>query len=208
MRNALVVEDQDLMRQALMAELQAGLADCFISGAQTYAVARRLLSEERFDLVVTDPGLPGFDPTSDRDRLMVVETIIRAAPTAIHVVVTGSDSKDEASACRGLGASAYVAKTGLSPGTLCEILGQIAQDAFPLRYATADAQYPEINVSGLTPREGRVVELLLARRPEETRRRVFEQMACDLNIDSASAERYYKQARAKLLKLGPLPKGL
>ncbi|MCA0425165.1 MAG: DNA-binding response regulator, partial [Proteobacteria bacterium] len=108
----------------------------------------------------------------------------------------------------GLGASAYVAKTGLSPGTLCEILGQIAQDAFPLRYATADAQYPEINVSGLTPREGRVVELLLARRPEETRRRVFEQMACDLNIDSASAERYYKQARAKLLKLGPLPKGL
>jgi DNA-binding NarL/FixJ family response regulator len=208
MRNALVVEDQDLMRQALMAELQAGLGDCFISGAQTYALAKRLLSEERFDLVVTDPGLPGFDPTSRRDRLMVVETIIHAAPTAIHIVVTGSDSQDEAIACRELGASAYVAKTGLSPGTLCAILGQVTQDAFPLRYATADAQVPEFNVSGLTPREGRVIELLLARRAGETKREVFERMAHELNIDAASVERYYKLARAKLLRLGPLPRGL
>ncbi|MBS4018158.1 MAG: response regulator [Dechloromonas sp.] len=208
MRNALVVEDQDLMRQALMAELQAGLDDCFISGAQTYALAQRILSEERFNLVITDPGLPGFDPTSKRDRLLVVETIIRAAPAAIHVVVTGSDSKDEAIACRELGASAYLAKTGLSPGTLCEVLGQVAQDTFPLRYATTDAQVPEFNVSGLTPREGRVIELLLARRQEEKRREVFERMARELSIDAASAERYYKQARAKLLKLGPLPRGL
>ena len=82
MRKALVVEDQNLMRQALMAELQAGLDDCFISGAQTFAMAQRLLAEDQFDLVVTDPGLPGFDPTSRRDRLLVVETMIRSAPTS------------------------------------------------------------------------------------------------------------------------------
>jgi hypothetical protein len=33
-------------------------------------------------------------------------------------------------------------------------------------------------------------------------------MANEFNIDPSSAEKYYKQARAKLLKLGPLPKGL
>lgn len=208
MRKALVVEDQNLMRQALMAELQAGLDDCFISGAQTFAMAQRLLAEDQFDLVVTDPGLPGFDPTSRRDRLLVVETMIRSAPTAIHIVVTGSDSSGEAIACRALGASAYVAKTGLSPGTLCEILGEVAQDAFPLRYSVSDAQTPEVNISGLTPREGRVIELLLGRKPEETRREIFEKMANEFNIDPSSAEKYYKQARAKLLKLGPLPKEL
>lgn len=208
MRKALVVEDQDLMRQALMAELQAGLDDCFISGVQTFALAQRLLSEDQFDLVVTDPGLPGFDPTSGRDRLLVVETFIRSAPNAIHIVVTGSDSNDEAVACRELGASAYVAKTGLSPGMLCEILGQVALDAFPLRYSVSDAQTPEVNISGLTPREGRMIELLLGRKPEETRREIFEKMAREFNIDPSSAEKYYKQARAKLLKLGPLPKGL
>lgn len=208
MRKALVVEDQNLMRQALMAELQAGLDDCFISGAQTFAMAQRLLAEDQFDLVVTDPGLPGFDPTSRRDRLLVVETMIRSAPTAIHIVVTGSDSSGEAVACRALGASAYIAKTGLSPGTLCEILGEVAQDAFPLRYSVSDAQTPEVNISGLTPREGRVIELLLGRRPEKTRREIFEKMAKEFNIDPSSAEKYYKQARAKLLKLGPLPKGL
>lgn len=208
MRKALVVEDQNLMRQALMAELQAGLDDCFISGAQTFAMAQRLLAEDQFDLVVTDPGLPGFDPTSRRDRLLVVETMIRSAPTAIHIVVTGSDSNGEAVACRALGASAYIAKTGLSPGTLCEILGEVAQDAFPLRYSVSDAQTPEVNISGLTPREGRVIELLLGRKAEETRREIFEKMAKEFNIDPSSAEKYYKQARAKLLKLGPLPRGL
>jgi len=208
MRKALVVEDQDLMRQALVAELQAGLDNCSISSAQTYALAQRLLSEDQFDVVVTDPGLPGFDPTSRRDRLMVVETIIRAAPGAIHIVVTGSDSNDEALACRDLGASAYIAKTGLSPGSLCKILGQVARDDFRLRRSNADAQTPEFNFSGLTPREGRVVQQLLARRRDETRRTVFERLAKDWGIDASSAEKYYKQARAKLLKRGPLPKGL
>ena len=50
----------------------------------------------------------------------------------------------------------------------------------------------------------------MMRRPAGTKRRdVFERHGrTDSGIDAASAEKYYKQARAKLLKLGRLPKGL
>lgn len=208
MHRALVIEDQDLMRQALMIELKDCLGDCFIAGAQTYALAHQILAEDEFDLVVIDPGLPGFDPTSRRDRLTVIETIIRAAPSAVHIVVTGSDDDKEASACRELGASAYLAKTGLSRGSLREILDQVERDEFSLRYSAARAQSPEVHFSGLTPRESRVVELLHSRQPAETKRDIFEKMAVELQIDASSTEKYYKQARAKLLKLGRLPKGL
>jgi len=208
MNRALVIEDQDLMRQALIVELKDSLGDCFIAGAQTYARAHEILTEDKFDLVVIDPGLPGFDPTSQKDRLAVVETIIRAAPLAVHIVVTGSDNDKEATACRKLGASAYVAKTGLSRGSLREILDQVGRDEFSVRYSSVDACAPDVHFSGLTPRESRVIELLLSREQDETKKDVYDKMASELKIDAASAEKYYKQARAKLLKLGRLPKGL
>lgn len=208
MRRALVIEDQDLMRQALMIELKDSLGDCIIAGAQTYALAQRALADDLFDLVLIDPGLPGFDPTSSIERLEVVEAIVRAAPSAVHIVITGSDNDKEASACRELGVSAYLGKTGLSRGGLGRVLDQVARDEFSLRYSSADAQVPEVHISGLTPRERRVTELMMQRRPEERRKDIFAKMAKELCIDPASAEKYFKQARAKLLKLGWLPRGL
>lgn len=64
MYRALIVEDQDLMRLALMAELKENVTDCYIAGAQTFELAKQLLDEGEFDIVIVDPGLPGFDPTS------------------------------------------------------------------------------------------------------------------------------------------------
>ena len=207
MNRALIVEDQDLMRLALMAELKANFTDCYIAGAQTLDVAATLLDKEDFDVVVVDPGLPGFDPTSPRDRISVVEQIIELSPDAIHIVVTGSDSRSEAEACRALGAAAYLGKTGLSRGALGEVLQKIPHDEFSLRYSQASSQLPEINLSSLTPREEQIIAMMMRRQPGTKRRQVYESMGQLFAIDAASAEKYYKQARAKLLKHGQLPKG-
>lgn len=208
MRRALVIEDQDLMRQALIVELKESLGDCIIAGAQTFALAHRALEDDLFDLVLIDPGLPSFDPTSSDERLRVVEAIVRAAPSAIHIVITGSDNDKEAAACRELGVSAYLGKTGLSRGGLGKVLDQVGRDEFSLRYSTANAKSTEVHISGLTPRESRITELMMQRRPEERRKDIFAKMAKELRIDPASAERYFKQARAKLVKFGRLPRGL
>jgi hypothetical protein len=50
--------------------------------------------------------------------------------------------------------------------------------------------------------------MMMRRQHGAKRRAIFESMAERFGIDAASAEKYYKQARAKLLKLGQLPKGL
>jgi len=50
--------------------------------------------------------------------------------------------------------------------------------------------------------------MVMRRKPGIKRRKVFEEMASKAGITVASAEKYYKQARAKLLKLGRLPKDL
>ncbi len=89
---ALVIEDQDLMRLALISELKAALRDCIVQGAATWEIASGLLREHSFDLVIIDPGLPGFDPTSPQHRLAVVKAVVDASPDALHIVVTGSDS--------------------------------------------------------------------------------------------------------------------
>lgn len=208
MHRALVVEDQNLMRLALMAEIRAGQRDCYVAGAQTLQMARQLLEEDQFDLVITDPGLPGFDPTSREDRLHVVETIIEAAPGAAHIVITGSDDEDEAMACRLLGASGYVCKTGLSQGELPLVLEQIGRGGFSFRLSEFDASKPERRFPTLTPREDEILAMMMRRKPGTRRREVFEKMASKAGINAASAEKYYKQARAKLLRLGRLPKGL
>lgn len=208
MHRALVVEDQNLMRLALMAEIRAGQRDCYVAGAQTLQMARQLLEEDQFDLVITDPGLPGFDPTSREDRLHVVETIIEAAPGAAHIVVTGSDDEDEAVACRLLGASGYVCKTGLSQGQLSPVLEEIGRGEFSLRLSKPHTPMPDMRFPTLTPREDKIVAMMMCRSPGTRRRDVFEKMANEAGINAASAEKYYKQAKAKLLKLGRLPRGL
>ncbi|TIU61368.1 MAG: response regulator transcription factor, partial [Mesorhizobium sp.] len=67
MFRALVVEDQNLMRLALMDQIRASLGNCVVLGAETLEIAARELRSAEFDLVVIDPGLPGFDPTLDAD---------------------------------------------------------------------------------------------------------------------------------------------
>jgi DNA-binding NarL/FixJ family response regulator len=205
---ALVVEDQDLMRLALMAELRTCLRDCYVAGAQALPVACQLLQEDQFDLVITDPGLPGFDPISPKDRLHVVETIVGAAPSAAHIVVTGSADEDEAMACRLLGVQGYVCKTGLSQGELPLVLEQIDRGDFSLRLSKPHTPNPDLRFPTLTPREDEIIAMMMRRKPGTKRREVFEEMAHQFGINAASSEKYYKQARAKLLKLGRLPKGL
>ena len=208
MHRALVIEDQDLMRLALIQELKTNLTECVLLGAPTLEIAKELLERQDVDLAIIDPGLPGFDPTSRSDRLLVVEQIVEASPSAMHIVVTGSDSFEEAEECRRLGVAGYVSKTGLIRGLLGEVLQEVSRTGFSVRLTdtkqlTADFHYP-----GLTAREQEILDWMRRRQRGMRRRDIYEQMGERFGIDPATVEKYYKQARAKLLKQGHLPKGV
>lgn len=85
---------------------------------------------DSFDLIIIDPGLPGFDLMILIDRMTVIDRIIKAAPDSLCIVVTGSDSIPEAEALRERGVAGYLAKTGLKPGALGNIVKNIKMKGF------------------------------------------------------------------------------
>lgn len=208
MFHALVIEDQDLMRLALMAELKEIWGDCFTVGAQTLIIAMDILRREVFDIIVIDPGLPGIDPVSDKARLSVVKSIIETSPSALHLVVTGSDSEIEAQECQKIGVAGYLAKTGLNKGMLADILHAVSATNCSIHLSRATMEIPDFHYSGLTVREQEIVDMMLRRKRGVKRVQVYLEMAERFGIDAGSAEKYYKQARRKLIKQGQLPKGI
>jgi DNA-binding NarL/FixJ family response regulator len=208
MQHALVIEDQHLMRLALIQEMQEALPSSIVHGAANLSTAMDLLDSHQFDLILIDPGLPGYDPKSQIDRFAVVRTIVELSPDAIHCVVTGSDTDEEWEQCQRLGVAAYLAKNNLKSGALVGVLQQVALNGVCVRLTKETISPPEFYYSSLTPREQGVLDWMRQRPAGISRKEIYEQLGQRFGIDPASAEKFYKRARAKLLKTGLLPKGL
>jgi DNA-binding NarL/FixJ family response regulator len=170
--------------------------------------AMEMLETNQFDLVIIDPGMPGYDPRSQADRIAVVQTIVDLSPNAIHFVITGSDTDDEWCALQKLGVSAYLAKNHIRPGSMIDVLDDFANDGLSVRFSDETTALPEFVYSALTPREQEIVNWVRQRPAGKSRREIYDELGDRLNINADSAEKYYKRARAKLLKTGILPKGL
>jgi FixJ family two-component response regulator len=98
----LVVDDEQGLLD-VVSDVVAGM-DCTVAVAKTIAQAKRKLTGEAFELLVTDVNLP------DGDGMSLLTTMRRHQPTATAIVITGSPSVDGAiSALRG-GAVDFVPK--------------------------------------------------------------------------------------------------
>ena len=76
----LVIEDQPLYGDMLQRRLKRFFSkQTLVLVAGTLERAKHLLRDNEFDLIVTDVGLPGFDPTSEADRLTVIREVAAAA---------------------------------------------------------------------------------------------------------------------------------
>lgn len=196
------------MRLALVHELQAAIPACIVHAAATMEMALELMQSNQFALILIDPGLPGYDPGSEVDRLRTISAIVEQSPTAIHIVITGSDSAEEWEEVRKFGVAGYIAKNSLKPGTMAAILQTIADHGRCVGLMHEASIGPEVYHAVLTPREQESVQWMIQRPPNISRRAIYDQLGEHLSIDAASAERYYKRAKAKLLKIGQLPSSL
>ncbi|BCH19736.1 hypothetical protein MesoLjLa_65870 (plasmid) [Mesorhizobium sp. L-2-11] len=196
------------MRLALMHELKDCLTESILLGAPTLDIAKALMKSQGFNLILIDPGLPGVNPISLCDRLSVVEQVIDASPSATHVVITGLDSVAEANHCRRLGVAGYVSKTGLMRGLLADVLQDISQCGFAIRTSEKGQLTADFHYSGLTGREQEILDWMRRRKRGMKRKEVYDQISERIGVDPATVEKYYKQARAKLLKRGRLPEGV
>ncbi|WP_416409765.1 DNA-binding response regulator [Agrobacterium rosae] len=208
MENILVIEEQDLMRSALSAEFKSIFCNCRIFGAQSLCVATELLSKISFDLIAMEPGMSEARRASAAARLAMISNIVALSPKSSHLVATSEDSHSEAENCKKLGVLGYAAKVGLRRDTLEHILLAIEKREFIAHLSSTVLFTPDIYYASLTPREQEIVNLMIARNPGVKRKDVYEEMGNRCGINVCSAEKYFKQARAKLQQLGPLPKDL
>ena len=204
----MIVEDQHLMRLALVHELQAAIPACVVHAAATIATALELIEANQFALILIDPGLPGYDPRSAVSRLRTISTIVERTPAAIHIVITGAESAQEWGKIRTLRMTGYIAKNSLKPGTMTAILQSIADHGCCVGLMHETSMSPEVYHAVLSPREQELVQWMMQRPANISRKTIYDQLGEHLNIDAASAERYYRARRAKLLKFGQLPNSL
>jgi DNA-binding NarL/FixJ family response regulator len=197
MNRALVIEDQDLMRLTVMEIVEEHFQGCNVQGAQTLEGALAIMRRDRFDLVIIDPGLPGFNPNKEEDRLSVVSQAVKASPGAKHIVLTGTDSEAEAATMQQLGIDGYAAKIGLSRIRLKEVLAEVAPNSFTLQLADISSQRRHFGLGELTRRERQVMELMMDRPKGQKRKEVYQKMATTHQIDASTAEQYFKSAVRK-----------
>lgn len=167
MAHLLIVEDDELLRDGLSAQLmQAGHR---ISTAEDGQVALDLLQEEPFDGVVLDLGLPRVD------GLTVLRTLRRRLPALPVLVLTARDGVEDRVAGLNAGADDYLTK----PFSLDELQARLqallrranlpsasasepAESNHPLRL---DAQLQRAwlgqEAIDLTPREWTLLDLLV-----------------------------------------------
>ena len=134
-------------------------------------------------------GLPAYKLTLLRNRLT----------GELDIAVTLAADKAQTD-FRGLGAVAYLGKTGLEPGMLGDVLDDISTIGFSIRLSKVTMTVPDYFHSALTPREQEIINLMARREPGMSRTQIYEQVAGKLGIDRDSAEKYFKKARAKIMK--------
>lgn len=193
------------MRFALMDEVKKAFERCVVQGVSTLTAAFGIPQADKFDLVIFDPGLSRFAGGPPEIRLTVVKKVIETFPQAIHIVVTGLDSAAEGETCRRLGAAAYVAKMGLGRTDLTSILQEILESGFLQRLSRDKKQASNIEYSQLSEREQQSFDFVRKCAPHMKRYEIYEKLAQKLGVKAESAERYFKRARAKLLKDGIAP---
>lgn len=198
----LIVGGHGLVRHALFEELRQIWRDRTLVGAASFDIATRALNRRRFEVVIIDLEMA---PPWSGDVLV---DVIRRSSGAIHVIITDSISSDELSFYASLGVRACVGRAALTPCNIKAIIQHCIRGGGFCQPTKDVPASEEIWFPGLTAREQQVVDLI-RKRPGSTKKRdVFEQFAAQVGIDVDSAKKYYKIARAKLQRQGPLPKGL
>ena len=206
----LIIEDDDFYKDALVEHFKTAFKGYVVLSAATFEITKVALQDHSFALIVIDPGLPDFGSTAENDdvRLNVIEQIINASPTAIHIVITGRFSSEEAEKCRLLGAKAYLGKFGLNAPTLANVKDKLPTTDFLLHRGTMTSSVgkPEVHYPELTAVEEQCLKWVASRPAGMKRKELFHLMAKHFHMKGPEiAEQKYKRARSKFIAIPAIP---
>lgn len=215
MANLLIVEDDDLLRDALAAQLvQAGHS---VASAANGAVARELLESTRFDGVILDLGLPLVD---GMDVLRWIRQRLLALPV---LILTARDCIDDRVQGLNTGADDYLTKPFIMAELQARLQAMLRRSRLPafggsLEITAADARKLRVDATlprawlgddalELTQREWALLSLLVANSGQVVSREDVltawqAEPAENTGIGSNALEVYVHRLRRKLADSG------
>ncbi len=208
--SALVVEDQDLMRQMLMGELKSVLIDGVVHAAGTLDSALALCRNNDFDLVLIDPGLPGVRANVEVGQdSPSLKRSSRSVPQAIHIVITGSDERSSRHSRARSSVPTPMSRRSASIATACErSFPSYPKPTSTCRVSETRSLAPEFLLSRpRLSREQAIIDFMFHERRGMKGREAYAAIGTRFGITTDSAEKYYKRARAKLIRRGLLVGG-
>jgi len=200
LNSVLVIEDHHLMRLAIIEELKSLVPNGLFFGASDLDTALKIINIQPIQLIITDPGLPGFDPSSYEDRFLVIQSVLTANPEAIHVVMTGNFSPAEWSMFQKKGVKGYWAKTSITRQNIESSLKHLIHDSEHVMPPTFEAYNPDLHYAALTEREQQTLNWVRENHSQKSLETLFEEAAIKNGIEPESFKTFYKRARTKLRK--------
>lgn len=149
----LCVDDHPLVREGVMRKLDAQDDMQVVGSASTGEEALRQFDQWQPDVTVMDLNLPGMS------GLDAISAIRRRSPDARIVVLTMYQGDEDIHRALEAGAAAYVLKTTVADD-LVRVVREVHGGARPMSPAVATQLAARAVSPALTPREGRVVELM------------------------------------------------
>lgn len=138
MQSCLVCDDHALMREALCGQVRLAWPEAQVHAAADFEEAWALAKAEQPELILCDLAMPGADPAAG------VEGVIKAAPAARLVVVTGHEDDTLLMALFALGVDGFIPKS---------VTGELLEAA--IRLVLAGGQYLPPRVFDLAAANGR-----------------------------------------------------
>jgi len=202
----LIVEDDKALADGLIRTLRnSGYA---VDHAASGELALRAVSEEHFDLIVLDVGLPGIN------GFEVLRTLRRTPNSGGILILTARDAEADRVKGLDLGADDYVTKPFSLPEFEARVRALVRRSQAvrspELRFGslTINTVAKRAQIAGeqleLTPREWGVLEYLLMRAGQVVSKEQMLQALCswDVSLTHNAIEVYVSRIRAKLQKAG------
>ncbi len=188
----LVADDHELVRRGLVGILSSAHPEWQVVGeAATGAEALELCVQLRPDVAILDLSLP------DSSGLTVAETLLKANPALLVMILTMHAASPIVQQLRKLGVKAYLVKSAASTLLVSSVERMLGGEPF---FASPDAHRPTVEIEApeyvpvqflLTPRELSVLRLLASDLSNK-------QVAADLDMSVRTAETHHANILAKL----------
>lgn len=186
--NALIIDNQELQRIALMDVIKTTFQRCFLLGVPTLERATRVSENINFTFVIASTEALAQSPRT---------SIVERFPNASFIIV-GKLIHTAADEMLRSGVSAIIDPARLNRYAIGYIFREMAGVEYLARYQPRVHDALDLYFSDLTEREQMIMHWMLQRSKLDQQKSIYEKIGATMGIEADTIQKHHKTARSKL----------